>query len=381
MIIKNARVFRTDEKAFKTCDVLIESGRFAQIGIIENAGGENIIDCGGKYMIPGLVDIHTHGAIGIDMIFADTEKFIEISGHYAKHGVTTVFPTTMSTGHENIMKMIEAVKSARKSSELKIDFAGVHIEGPYINKNKAGAHALDKIKLPDMAEFDEMLDATVKSGLNAHITLAPELDGAIDCIKKAKENGASITMGHTEATPQEIDEAVKNGAVSYTHLFNAMTGIHHRDAGVAGHALLGDTFVEIICDGIHVCKEVVNLAYKIKGCDKIILVSDSMSAAGRPNGEYGFEGHMTVVKDGKVTLKGTDTIAGSTSNVYFELLNFMKFTGENIANALLTVTRNPCEAVGIYNKKGSIDISKDADFVILDEDYNIESVYVGGRAV
>ena len=379
MIIKNAKVYRTNEKVFKACDVMIQDGRFKQIG--ENINGENIIDCGGKYMVPGFVDIHTHGAIGIDMIWTDVDGFVEISGHYAKNGVTTIFPTTMSTEHENIIKMIETVKSARTSPELKVNFAGVHIEGPYINKNRAGAHSLDMIRNPNMAELNDMLNVTVKSGLHAHITIAPELDGAIECIKAAKKNGASITMGHTEANKQIIDEAVKNGAVSYTHLFNAMSPIHHRDAGVAGNALTGDTFVEIICDGIHLCKEVVNLAYKVKGCDKIILVSDSMSAAGLTDGEYGLESLKVVVKDGKVTVKGTDTIAGSTTNLYSELLNFMKFTGEKIENALLTVTKNPCEAVEIYDRKGSIDISKDADFVILDENYNINAVYVNGKAV
>lgn len=382
MIIKNAKVYRTDERAFKLCDVLIKDNKFEQISIVEdNISGENIIDCNGKYMIPGFVDIHTHGAVGIDMIRADTDEFVKMSEYYAKHGITTLFPTTMSTKHEIVMKMIETVKSASKLPELKVNFEGVHVEGPYINKNKAGAHTIEMIKFPNMAELDNILDATVKDGIHAHITIAPELDGAIDFIKKAREYGASITMGHTEATAEDIDEAVKNGAVSYTHLFNAMTPIHHRNAGVAGYALIGDTFVEVICDGIHLCKEVVKLVYRAKGCEKIILVSDSMSASGLADGEYGFEGRKTTVKYGKATLKGTDTIAGSTTNLYFELLNFMKFTGENIENALLTVTRNPCQAVGIYNKKGSIDISKDADFIILDENYDINAVYVNGKKI
>jgi N-acetylglucosamine-6-phosphate deacetylase len=187
-------------------------------------------------------------------------------------------------------------------------------------------------------------------------------------------------MGHTEASLEIINKAIEYGANSFTHLFNAMTGIHHRDAGVAGNAINSRVYTELICDGIHVCPEVINLAARAKGLDKIIIVSDSLQAAGLPDGEYNLGHSPVTVINGKIVLKGTDTIAGSTANLWLELNNFIKFTGTSLENALPLVTKNPAECAGLYDKKGEIAAGKDADFIIL-ENGKIKEVYVNGELV
>jgi len=378
MRIRNVEIYNSYRKCFIRADLTIENGKFAEILYTGSADGEPE-----SRIVPGFIDIHTHGAFGVDMISSDCDKLAEMSGYYAENGITTIFPSTSSARHEIIMKMIEEVKKAK--NKAKINFDGIHLEGPYINKNRAGAHSLELIKLPNLTELDDITSAVLDCGLKLHITIAPELDGAYEFIETAIKKGATITLGHTEASGEVIKKAVELGANSFTHLFNAMSPIHHRNAGVAGNALVGNTYVEIICDGIHLCPEIVNLVYKAKGCEKIIIVSDSMSASGLPEGEYNLGASKEViVENGKAFIKnpdGTETIAGSTTNLYKELKNFMKFTGQSLEESLLTVTKNPAECVGIYDKKGSVETGKDADFIVLDKDNAIKEVYVNGEKI
>ena len=378
MRIRNAEIYNSSRKCFIKADLSVENGKFDEILYTGSGGGETE-----NFIVPGFIDIHSHGAVGIDMMNADCDKLIEMSYFYAKNGVTSLFPSTSSEKHEVIMRMIEEVKKAK--SKAKVNFEGIHLEGPYINKSKAGAHVLDLIRNPDMSELDDIMAAVLDCGLKLHITVAPELDGAFEFIKAAVKKGATISLGHTEASVDIIKKAIEAGAKSFTHLFNAMPQIHHRNAGVAGIALVENTYVEIICDGIHLCPEVVSLVNKAKGCEKIILVSDSMSAAGLSEGEYNLGATKgVIVENGRAFIKnpdGTETIAGSTTNLYKELNKFMKFTGKSLKNAVLTVTKNPAECVGIYNKKGSVEAGKDADFVILDKAGAIKEVYVNGEIV
>jgi N-acetylglucosamine-6-phosphate deacetylase len=372
MILKNARVYNTQEKSFMNADITVEDGKFTDIKYLDKA------DAKSEVIIPGFIDIHSHGAAGIDMISADSAQLAEMSRFYAGNGVTTLFPTTISDSQDKIMRMIDEVKKARKTAQ--VDFAGIHLEGPYINKKKSGAHALDSIKDINLIELEEICAAVLDCGLKLHVTLAPELDGGLDAIKFLKKRGATVTLGHTEADAEIINRAIELGADSFTHLFNAMTGIHHRDAGVAGHAINSRAFVELICDGIHVCPEVISLTARAKSLDKIIIVSDSMSAAGLADGLYNLGQLAVTITDGKVVLKGTDTIAGSTANLCAELTNFIKFTGASFENALPTVTKNPAECVGLYDIKGGIAAGKDADFIIWDNG-RIKEVHAKGARV
>ena len=378
MRIRNAEIYNSHRKCFIRADLEIENGKFAEILYTGKADGE--VE---NRIIPGFIDIHSHGAVGVDMFTADCDQLVEMCAFYAKNGITTLFPTTMSEKHDKIMRMIEEVKKAR--DKVKINFEGIHIEGPYINKNKKGAHNPDLIKNPNMSELEEIMAAILDCGLKMHMTVAPELDGAFEFMEAAIKKGATISMGHTEASGEILKKAVELGARSYTHLFNGMAPMHHRDAGVAGNALIGSAYVEIICDGIHLCPEFVSLTEKAKGSDKIILVSDSMAAAGLPEGKYNLGTEKgVIVENGKAYIRrpdGTETIAGSTTNLYTELRNFMNFTGRSIQSSLLTVTKNPAECVGIFDRKGSIETGKDADFIILDTKNKIKEVYVNGEIV
>jgi N-acetylglucosamine-6-phosphate deacetylase len=276
--------------------------------------------------------------------------------------------------------MIEEMKKAADNG-IKINIAGIHIEGPYLNPGKRGAHDAAQIRPIDMTEFTQIMDTVHKNGFKLHITIAPELPNAALLIKTAVANGASAAAGHTEADGEQIKRAVQLGLNNATHLFNAMPSVHHRIPGTVTHILLEDIFAELICDGVHLAPETVNLASKIKGCEKTVIVSDSMEAAGLDEGEYSLGGGAVEVKDGKVTLKGTDTIAGSVTNLYDELLNFMRFTSMPLEKALWAVSRNPCAAVNLYERKGSIAVGKDADFLLTDKELNIKAAYAGGNII
>ena len=365
MILENARIYDSQEKIFKSADVFIENGKFARIDYLtENSKNEQ-----SQVIIPGFVDIHSHGAAGIDMMSATSAGLVQMSAYYAQNGVTTLFPSTISTDRGSILRMIDEVKKARKSA--KINFAGIHLEGPYINKNKAGAHSLNAIRDVDMSELSDICAETLDDGLRLHVTLAPEIDGGLDAIKFLISRGATVTLGHTEASAEIIARALELGAGSFTHLFNAMTGVHHRDAGVVVHAINSQAYVELICDGVHVCSEVINLAARAKGLDKVIIVSDSMSAAGLSEGEYNLERTDVTVTNGKVLIKGTDTIAGSVANLCVELQNFMKFTNVSLEEALPTVTSNPARCVGLHDTIGGIEVGKNANFIVWDCDKNV----------
>ena len=374
MILNNVRIYDSQEKVFKNADVTIENGKFARIYYVDDVD-KNV---NSHVIIPGFLDIHSHGSSGIDMMSATSDELIKMSEYYAQNGVTTLLPSTISTDHDKILRMIDEVKKARRSA--KINFAGIHLEGPYINKSKAGAHSLNSIRDVDMSELSDICAATLDDGLRLQVTLAPEIDGGLDAVKFLISRGATVTLGHTEASVEIIARAIELGAGSFTHLFNAMTGIHHRDAGVVTHAINSQAYVELICDGVHVCPEVISLAARAKGLDKIIIVSDSMSAAGLAEGEYNLERTDVTVTNGKVLIKGTDTIAGSVANLCGELQNFMKFTGVSLENALPTVTSNPAKCVGLYDKIGGIEVGKNADYIVWDNDRNaIREVYVNSN--
>lgn len=374
MIIKNALAYNSEDEKFFCGDIRIENGVFAEIG--ENLIDGEILDADGRYIFPGFIDIHTHGAVGYDFMNAKAGDYSEIEKYYLANGVTAIFPTSASARGEDILEMIA---EAGKVSNSRINIPGVHIEGPFINPSKAGAHDKKLIRAIDMEEISGIADAVSSNGLKMRMTVAPDLDRALEAIQYLNSRGFTSSIGHTEADGATVRAAMECGAVTCTHLFNAMPSIHHRTVGTPVHLLLEDIYVEIIADGIHLAPEIINLVCRVKDHRKIILVSDSMEAAGLSDGLYGLGISAVEVRNGKATVAGTDTIAGSTTNLHAEFLNLMKFTGMSPERALCTVTKNPALAAGIYDSKGSVSAGKDADFIVAGKDFGIEAVYVSGE--
>ena len=356
MVIKNADVLLGDFKFSKTD---IEFGeKIEAIGELDGDG--EVLDLNGYYVIPGLCDIHTHGAVDVDAMDekVDFEKW---KNYLLSKGVTTFFPSTVAATDDEILR---AVKNLEKSD-------GINLEGPFLSFAKKGAHDENKI-------CGVSLDLLEKIKHKVKITtVAPEMFDNMDKIRKITELGIKVSIGHTEADYETSKKAFRNGATHITHSFNAMPSFLHRDPGLLGAAFEDENvFCEVISDGVHLHPSVVRMIYSAVGADRMILISDSMRATGLNDGEYTLGGLFVIVKDGKATLKD-GTIAGGTSTLYEVLKSAVAF-GIPLCDAIKMATITPCRAVGINNEKGSLEVGKDADILVLDKDLNIVKIFYHG---
>ena len=377
-IITNALVYRTDVQEFQPMDILVEDGIITDIcesGALDRSGCCEI-DANGMAVLPGLVDVHTHGCAGYDFVSQDID-LDAMARCYAKSGVTTVMPTLASAPYGEMMAAVEKISEYLPSKEA-ASFCGVHLEGRYLNPDKKGAHALSLLAPLSSGE----LDAPQLKKLEAlHISAAYELDTDGSFAKKAKEIGATLGLGHTCATYEQAKRAEELGITAYTHLFNAMPTLHHREGGAACACLVGDAYGELICDGIHIVPEMVALAYRCKG-SKISLISDSMEATGSADGEYSIAGNPVIVKNGKaLTLEGA--LAGSTLTLDNAVRNLMRFCGIPLTDAIICATKTPAQEVGVFDICGSIDIGKRADMLFVSdiENFNIEKIMIRGNFI
>ncbi|MDF1617382.1 N-acetylglucosamine-6-phosphate deacetylase [Petrocella sp. FN5] len=331
------------------------------------------IDAGGHYVIPGLIDVHIHGYKGHDVMDGDEAGLKAIAKGITENGVTSFLPTTMTMETTYIEMAIENIKKVMLQPVEGAEILGVHMEGPYISKIYKGAQSEKAICLPDQ-DFVEKYKDVIKV-----ITMAPELEGSKAFIE-ALSSDINISLGHTGATYEQAREAIKSGAKSVTHLFNAMTGLHHREPGVVGAALATDCYAELIADEIHVHPSLFQVIAKIKGLEKLLLVTDCMCGGGLSEGEYELGGQKVSVKEGTCTLED-GTLAGSVLKLNEALGNFDKNVTEELEKLLPLATLNQATYLGISDKKGSIDVGKDADLVIMDRAFTIQSTFVKGRKV
>ena len=377
MIIKNANIWNVKDGSFYRGDILVRDGVIAAIGDLSAETDACVVDAAGKPVIPGMVDVHTHGGASHDFIGTENEGLHEMADFYASHGVTSVMPALASAPLEE-MRAVAAGLTAFVPAEGEAEFCGVHLEGRYLNPTKKGAHALHLLA-PLTAEE---LDCEEYRNCRAlHITAAYEMDKDGSFAEAAKAIGATMGLGHTAATYAEAKEAEARGISSYTHLFNTMPPLHHRDGGTVCAALEGDCFAELICDGVHIAPEMVRLAARLKGRERLVLVSDSMEATGASDGEYFIAGNPVIVKDGRATtLEGN--LAGSTLTLDVALRNIMKFAGMSLGDAVFCVTANPAKQVGVFDRIGSIEVGKEGNLLILsgEEEPQIETVIVRGVA-
>ncbi len=361
------RVWRSDRSFLENCPIVMENGRILSVG--KEMECEEVIDLRGMTLLPGLVDVHTHGRGGYDFATADREQMKQLKRAYAKQGVTALFPSLASATAEEWKRALSDIEAC--------GFDGAHLEGCYLHPDKRGAHAASLLVKPDAAHLMRVLEGF---SLPCHITAAYELDKDGSFAACARSLGATLGLGHTNATAEEAALCIERGVTSFTHLFNTMPPLHHRAGGAACVGLTSDCFVELIVDGIHICPEMVHLAYKCKETDKFVLVTDSMEATGCADGEYTIAGLPVIVKDGKaVTVEGA--LAGSTLELWTGVKNLMRFTGAPLEDAIACATLNPARMVGIDKTVGSLDEGKRADILVVNDDLELVEVFAEGERV
>ena len=371
MKFKNALIY-TEKFKFEPGGFEVKDGKFNKV--LADVG-EDAIDLKGAYVIPGLIDIHTHGNSGADFSDGDFDGDVKMARYLASQGVTSFAPATMTLPYEVIGKALGAgLKLKKDRPEGAARLLGVQMEGPFFSEKKKGAQNGDYLRLPDYAAFKKLFDDS--EGLISIVDLAPELDGSIDFIKKAK-NDCTVSIAHTDANYEEAKAAIDAGVTHLTHLYNAMPPIHHRNPGVIGAASENESVrAEIICDGIHVHPASVRMAFKLFGAERICLISDALRCCGMPDGQYMLGGQQVWLKDNVAKLED-GTIAGSATNLYVCMKNVVDF-GIPKEDAIRAATWNPACEINKQNEVGSIANGKLADFVICDQDLNLKKVYIGG---
>ena len=364
MTIKQVAIYNTETKSFFCGDISFENGVITEITSCDVTP-----DTAYDFVIPGLVDMHTHGRGGFDFNTASEDEMKQMKQLYAKEGVTTVVPTLASDTLPNLVSSIEKIKAA--------GYAAVHMEGRYLNPKRRGAHA--EHLLAPLTQEELTLLAKAADGMKLHVSASYELDKDGSFLAAVKDVGATAGLAHTDATYEEAMQLVEKGLTSFTHLFNAMPPLHHRAGGAVSAGLLSDAYTEIICDGFHLAPETVHLVQKTKDPSRVLLITDSMEGTGCADGEYSIAGNPVYLKGGKAyTVEGA--IAGSTLELLDGVKNYAAFSGVSFEEALLGATANPAKALSLENV-GSLSIGKQADFVVLSPDLAIKDVYVGGKEI
>ncbi len=336
---------------------------------------DTIIDLDGHYLAPGFIDVHIHGANGYDTMDGTTNALDEISKILPKSGVTSYLATTMTMSKTRIHQSLACAKTLIDNNQhAGAELLGIHAEGPFISEQFKGAQNPEFIVSPTYDFYAPYYD------IIKLITLAPEEDIQFKFTKttKATHKDIVLSVGHSSATYDITTEAYNHGFSHITHLFNAMSGLHHREPGVVGAALTENFYTELIADNVHVRPELYKLILKAKGKDRIILVTDAMCAACLSTGRYELGGQEVNVDDNSARLN-TGVLAGSILRMNEGIKNFFTHTDLTLYEAVNLASKNPAEELGLYHRIGSIDINKDADFVVLDEAFNVHSTYCKGR--
>lgn len=355
-------------------DIEIEDGKILRVGKALPRKEEDLaVDCAGSYtVVPGFVDVHIHGCAGADTCDATREALEAMAAFLLAHGVTSFCPTTMTTSRETIQAALLAAKDMMDHPmEGGARVVGVNMEGPFIAKERKGAQKEEDILPPDFPLFQRFYEES--GGIVRLVDVAPEQPGGLDFVEKASQL-CTVSIAHTTADYDQAKAAFDKGVTHATHLFNAMSGLHHRKPGVVG-AVFDDSRVrgELICDGFHIHPAVLRAAFRLLG-DRALIVSDSMRANGMPEGEaFDLGGQMVTVHQGKALLPD-GTIAGSVTNLHQEIKNLVSF-GVPFEQAVKAATLLPARAIGLDGEIGSIAPGKRADLVVLDENLDIAAVY------
>ncbi|WP_417025787.1 N-acetylglucosamine-6-phosphate deacetylase [Candidatus Allofournierella excrementavium] len=376
-VITNALVYTGHR--FVPREVYVEEGRVAQLAEKVNApAGCPRLDMGGKRLVPGFIDIHTHGAAGVDVNAATAAQLNGTIGHFfASQGTTGWLCSVLTDTPEQTLWCLDQAKAAMKEEGDWAQLLGVHLEGPFLASQYKGAmpeHLLQKGSAELFAKYEAAGEGAVK-----YMTVSPEVEGVPAMVRDIAAR-VKVAIGHSGAEYDAAMECIANGAVSATHTFNAMRLFHQHQPAIMGAVLESDVYCEAICDGRHLHPASVRLLLKCKGWDRVVAVTDSIMAAGLPDGNYKLGVNDVVVEDGDAKLASDGTRAGSTLTTGQALKNLVKFTGEGPEKVLPLLTENPADLLGLP-RKGRIAPGCDADFVVLGEDLTVLRTIVGGRTV
>lgn len=366
MRVRNGKVFCPDGR-FHDRDVYIENGRFTE----ESRDGVEF-DASGYYLIPGLTDLHFHGCMGADFCDATPESLLRIAGYQAANGITNICPASMTLPEERLAGIYRNAAAYQRQGGSYL--VGINMEGPFFSYEKRGAQNPAYLQPPDVQMVRRLQEEA--GGLIKLVDVAPEIDGALPMIGELKEEFC-LSLAHTNADYDQAVAGFQAGATQVTHLYNAMSGMSHRAPGVVGAALENDEcYVELISDGVHVSAPMIRNTFKMFGDDRIILISDSISATGMPDGLYELGGQPVRVTEGKAVLADTGAIAGSTSN----LMDCLKFAVKKarlpLESAVKCATINPARSLGIDDEYGTIEPGKRAQLVFLDENLEVYAVWL-----
>jgi N-acetylglucosamine-6-phosphate deacetylase len=367
--------------------IVIENGVILGIheGNVDFPDAETI-DAAGHYVAPGFIDLHIHGGGGHDFMDGTVEAFLKIAETHAQYGTTALVPTTLTSEKEDLLITLDNYEKANANNLFGAQFLGMHLEGPYFALSQRGAQDPRYIRNPDPKEYEEVL---AYSSSITRWSAAPELPGAIEFGKRLRQKGILAAVAHTDAIYEEVLEAYENGYTLATHLYSAMSGVTRRNAfryaGTIESAFLLDMDVEIIADGVHLPAPLLKLIYKIKGPDRIALITDAMRAAGMPEGESTLgslkNGLKVIVEDGVAKLPDRTSFAGSVSTADRLVRNMVQMADVSLLDSVRMMTATPARIMGVEHKKGTLVAGKDADIVIFDENITVQTTIVQGRII
>ncbi len=368
------------ENEFLENKVLVYDDKIIEFREQETAGQllqtcEEVIDAKGNYVSPGFIDMHIHGSGGHDVMDGTVESLTAISSTVAINGVTGFLPTTMTMSKEKIYSALDNISYCMGKEAQGAKILGAHMEGPFVNKKYKGAQAEDFIIEPSFSFIEKYAD------IIKIITLAPEIDKNFKFISEVKEKtNIILSIGHSNAEYEQAMKAIENGVSHATHTFNAMTPLNHRNPGVVGAIFNSEIYCELIADKIHVHPAIFKILTAIKGMGKIILITDSMRAGCLNDGIFELGGQKVIVKDNSARLED-GILAGSILKLNQAIKNFMDCTGKGMCEAIKLASLNPSKELGIEKHKGSLEVGKDSDIVILDEAFNVQQTIVEGKTV
>lgn len=362
MLIKNGLVFDL-EQGFVSKDLFVENGKFTDY--LPPNTASSVIDASDCYVIPGLIDLHFHGCCGEDFSDASRQGLQTMADYELKNGITYICPAGMTLPEDQLLRICENAATHRENAVRGAELVGINLEGPFLSEAKKGAQNSAYLHDPDIALFERLQNSA--NGLIKLITVAPEQPGAIDFIRSVKDTVVSI--GHTAADYDTAAAAFSAGARQATHLYNGMLPLHHRNPAVIGAAFDSpETKVELICDGIHIHPSVIRATFQLFGKERVILISDTLRAAGMPDGQYTLGGLDVIVNGNRAVLADApDTLAGSATNLMDCMKTAVSF-GIPLENAVRAATYNPAQALGLDHRIGTLDTGKDATVILLDKE-------------